>query len=255
MDISLIFSNLGEKKTNKKSMLHNKDTKILSEINVFLSKQEKAVSKLVAMFKMGKAKYDIWEEKLTAKEIVNKQKKNKKVRWRKALNMYCNDVVAYYKGNQVRLYFYKTSKKAKWHLIISTNTKLSAVDAYKIYSIRWSIEVFFKESKNYFSMGKSQSQDFDAQITDISVSIILYNIFSLLKKFNYYETIGGIFKNIKEKVQELTIWEKIWDLLMEIVKTIAFAINEDFNELIYTILKSSKKNNEFIKLLELKYSM
>ena len=104
-------------------------------------------------------------------------------------------------------------------------------------------------------MGKSQSQDFDAQIADISVSIILFNIFSLLKKFNYYQTIGSIFKNIKEKVQELTIWKKIWDLLIDIVKTIAFAISEDFNELIYNILKLNKKENEFIKLLELKYSM
>lgn len=56
-------------------------------------------------------------------------------------------------------------------------------------------------------------------------------------------------------MQELTIWEKIWNLLMDIVKTIAFAISEDFNELIYNILKSNKSDNEFIKLLELKYSM
>ena len=169
--------------------------------------------------------------------------------------MYSTNVIAEYKGNKVSLYFYNTSKRAKWHLLISSDTKLSVIEVYKIYSIRWSIEVFFKESKNYFSMGKSQFQDFDAQIADISVSIILYNVFSLLKKFNYYQTIGSIFKNIKEKVQELTIWEKIWNLLIDIVKTIAFAISEDFNELIYNKLKLNKKENEFIKLLELKYSM
>ena len=107
--------------------------------------------------------------------------------------MYSTNVIAEYKGNKLSLYFYKTSKRAKWHLLISTDTKLSVIEAYKIYSIRWSIEVCFKESKNYFSLGKSQSQDFDAQIADISVSIILYNVFSLLKKFNYYQTIGSIF--------------------------------------------------------------
>jgi len=33
----------------------------------------------------------------------------------------------------------------------------------------------FKEAKNHFNPGKSQSQDFDAQIADISIAMIGYN--------------------------------------------------------------------------------
>lgn len=55
---------------------------------------------------------------------------------------------------------------------------MNAIRVFEIYSIRWTIEVFFKESKYYFLLGKSQSQDFDIQIVDITISVILYNIFS-----------------------------------------------------------------------------
>jgi len=68
-----------------------------------------------------------------------------------------------------------------------------------------SIEVFFKEAKQYFGLGKLQSQDFDTQIADISIAIIQYNVFSLAKKIEAYETLGGLFKEIKEQVIEYTI--------------------------------------------------
>jgi hypothetical protein len=48
---------------------------------------------------------------------------------------------------------------------MSTNTSLSFIEMVKIYQLRWCIEVFFKESKQLFGLGKCQSTDFDAQMT------------------------------------------------------------------------------------------
>jgi len=90
-------------------------------------------------------------------------------------------------------------------VLVSTNTKLGILKAYEIYSIRWSIEVFFKEAKQYFGLGKSQSQDFDAQIADISIAIIQYNVFSLAKRIEAYETLGGLFKEIRGQITEYNL--------------------------------------------------
>ena len=57
----------------------------------------------------------------------------------------------------------------KWHGLLTTNLDLSFEQAYKIYSKRWSIEVFFKESKQHLGLGKCQSQDFDAKIASITI--------------------------------------------------------------------------------------
>lgn len=210
---------------------------------------------LVGMFKMGKAKFLFQDKELTAKQISRILQKRKKVRWNKSLGLYCGSAIVSYKGTDLKLYFCKTTKRGKFHLLVSTDLKLDVYKAYKVYSLRWSVEVFFKEAKNYFAMGKCQSVDFDAQIADITISIINYNIFSMAKKFTCYETLGQIFSEMQNQITEYTLWQKIWVFILELLKTIAEIIDGDFNELVYRVLKSDKKENKIIKLIEINYSM
>jgi len=109
----------------------------------------------------------------------------------------------------VILFFCKTSHKDKWHGLLTTNLDLSFEQAYKIYSTRWSIEVFFKKSKQHLGLGKCQSQDFDAQIVSITISLLQYNILSVAKRFSEYETLGELFRTANAKIIELTIAERI----------------------------------------------
>lgn len=206
---------------------------------------------IVAMAKMAKSKYNYRGKDYTAKELVQLMKQQKKVKWVKQLNLYCAEIEVEFKSKSLKLYFCKTSKHGKWHLLVSTNTKLAILKAYEIYSIRWSIEVFFKESKQYFGLGKSQSQDFDAQIADISIAIIEYNVFSLAKRFDAYETLGGLFEHAKDQATELTISLRIWGFILELLQTIASFIDGDFNELIISIMKNKPENNKIIRLIEM----
>jgi len=205
---------------------------------------------IVAMVKMTKAKYAYQGKTYTAKELSQLMKQRKKVKWVRALHFYCADVEVKYKSFPLKLYFCKTSKRGKWHLLSSTNLKLGILKAYEIYSIRWSIEVFFKESKQYFGLGKSQSQDFDAQIADISIAMIEYNVFSLAKRFEAYETIGGLFEHAKDQAMELTISLRIWGFILEMLQIIANFIDGDFNELIVNMMKNKPENNKIFRLIE-----
>jgi len=180
-------------------------------------------------------------------------KNRKKVKWIKQLKLYCAEVEVEYKSRPIRLYFCKTSKRGKWHLLASTNTRLGIIKAYQIYSIRWSIEVFFKESKQYFGLDKSQSKDFDAQIADVSIEMIEYNVFSLVKRFEAYETIGGIFEHSKDQATELTISLRIWSFILELLRVITELIDGGFNELIVKIMKKPEDNKIF-RLIELQLS-
>jgi hypothetical protein len=42
----------------------------------------------------------------------------------------------------------------------------------EIYQTHWTIEVFFKESKQLLGFGKCQSNDFDAQIADSTINAV-----------------------------------------------------------------------------------
>ena len=81
--------------------------------------------------------------------------------------------------------------------LITTDTILKFVKAIEIYSIRWSIEVFFKEAKQLFGLGKCQSTNFDVQIAQITLIMMQYLLTSIRYKMEAYETIGGLFKDLK----------------------------------------------------------
>ncbi|MEK5446682.1 transposase [Paenibacillus sp. FSL R7-0331] len=45
------------------------------------------------------------------------------------------------------------NKKREWLAILSTDVTLDAAEIIRIYSIRWSIETFFKVTKSYLKLG------------------------------------------------------------------------------------------------------
>jgi len=100
------------------------------------------------MAKMAKAKYTYVEKDYTAKELVELLKKQKKVKWVKQLKLYCSEVEVEYKSKPIKLYFCKTTKRGKWHLLVSSNTKLGILKAYEIYSAGKKTTLF-KDSLKY----------------------------------------------------------------------------------------------------------
>jgi len=203
---------------------------------------------LLGMAKMGKTRYNYNEKALTAKELVDKQKRNKKVKRSRKLNVWYSSVDVDFKGNQVRLFFCKTTHRGNWNILLTTNNKLDFEEAYQIYSIRWSVEVFFKEAKSYLMLGKSQSLDFDAQIADTTISMLQYNILSLAKKFVDYESMGELFRQAGTETLELTIVEKIWGYLIELLSIIAELFEINMEEILDKIASDNHAITKIIKM-------
>lgn len=203
---------------------------------------------LLGMAKMGKTRYLHNGKQYTAKELVEKQKRNKKTKRSRKLNVWHSFVDVEFKGNKVRLFFCKATHRGKWNVLLTTNSKLDFEEAYRIYSIRWSIEVFFKETKNYLGLGKSQSLDFDAQIADTTISMLQYNIFSLAKRFLDYESMGEMFRQAGVETLELTIVEKIWGYLLELLSIISEIFDVDVEELLDKIAADNHAITKIIKM-------
>lgn len=203
---------------------------------------------LLGMTKMGKAKYTCNAKELTANEIIEGLKRKKRIKRSKLLNVWYASEVVEYKGMMVKLFFCKTTRKGKWSVLLSTNTKLEFEEAYRIYATRWAIEVFFKESKQYFGLGKSQSQDFDAQIADTTISMLQFNTLSLVKRFTDYETMGELFRQTKAETLMLTIADQIWKYLIEILQTIAEIFEIEMDTIIEKLVE---EDQAIIKLINL----
>lgn len=203
---------------------------------------------LLGMAKMGKSRYDFNGQSFTAREIVEKQKRCKRTKRSRKLSVWYSIADVYYKGNDVRLFFCKTTHRGNWNVLLTTNQSLEFEEAYRIYSIRWSIEVFNKECKGYLRLGKSQSQDFDAQIADTTICMMQYNILSLAKRLLAYESMGELFRQACTETLELTVVEKIWGYLQEILTLIADIFEIDIEEILNKIADDNQAITKIIKM-------
>ena len=86
-----------------------------------------------------------------------------------------------------------------------------------IYNIRWSIEVFFKEAKQLLGLGRNQSTNFDVQIAQTTITMIQYLLMSLKYRAEAYETINGLFKDVKQEYIEHKLNERIMLVIIELL--------------------------------------
>lgn len=158
-------------------------------------------------------------------------------------------------GEAVKLFFYRFGRKGDWKALLSTDTALTPYRTYQIYSMRWSIEVSFHECKSLLGLGKCQCRNFGSQIASISLNMLQYNLLSYVKRFESYETIGGLFREITAQTVELSITEKIWGLIQQLVSAIADFFSADFDEILTNIICKNKQLDAIMKVaLQLKTS-
>jgi hypothetical protein len=119
---------------------------------------------------------------------------------------------------------------------MTTDRSLNFMRAVKVYSMRWSIEVFFKESKGLLGLGKSQTRNFASQIAEMAVTALQFNILSTAKRFADYETLGGLFKNIKSDTVKLTVTERIWELVTKILCKISDLYDINLKDIIDNLI-------------------
>lgn len=188
---------------------------------------------ILGMIKMGTTKYQSKQYgDLTAKGCIDKLQRVKKgIRYSRALRCHYGVMDVCFDGVPVRLFFCRIGKHGKWNGLLTTNTELNFFEAYRIYAMRWCIEVSFEEMKNLLGLGKCQARNFSSQIASITLTIIQYNILCYVKRFDSYETIGGLFGDVTIGTDELSIVDRIWSLIVEVVMEIAELVSADYTEL------------------------
>lgn len=188
------------------------------------------VGHLLGLCKMGNAKYNYKDKYYTAKQLRHHLRKQEK-RSRK-LKMRYIEVKVEYKGIPLLLFLTRAHGSSKPRLLLSTNTRLSFTEAFRIYSIRWTIEVFFKEAKQLLGLGKCQSNYLDGQIADATLAMMRYTILAHEKQNRSYQTLGGLFKDLKDQTTELLLSQRIWGLVLKLLTQLGKWLDIDWQQVI-----------------------
>ena len=179
----------------------------------------------LGMVKNGNTQYLLNGKQVTFSGILKNLKHSKKAGEIKKLKCKFYEVQVELKGINIKLFFCKTTKRSKWNGLLTSNTELTFEEAFEIYATRWTIEVFFKECKQLLRLGKCESRHFEAQIAATTLCILQYNILSVVKRFDGYESFGALFRQTNAETIELTVKERILMIIKEIL--IEFSENID----------------------------
>lgn len=202
---------------------------------------------LIGMYKIAKTKFEYKEESYTYSQIRNlagNQKRNRKT------GFYYKEAVVLLDGEPVKLFFSRKGKRGNWKTFISTNIKLSFIQMIEIYNIRWTIEVFFKESKQLFGLGKDQANDFDSQIAATTLTMLQYILITTRYRFDNYESKGVLFRQAQAEIFNEKLTDRLWVLLIELINIIVDLFDDiDENKLMKKILSNEKAYQKIEKLI------
>jgi len=180
---------------------------------------------LICGIRQDTRKYAYNGESLNASKLHAVLKNEGKEKCCRKRNTRYYEVIVDYEGiGKVKLFYCRFPYQKKWRLFLSTDTSLGFLSMMEIYSVRWTIEVFFKETKQYLKLGTCQSRDFDAQIAHVTSCYLLYILLSYFRRVNAYESVDGLFAAIKDDLIEKSLAERLWELFDELLQVVITGI-------------------------------
>jgi hypothetical protein len=182
----------------------------------------------IGMYSKVKTKFDYRGKPLTYKAIRKLKRKN--IKRSKTHNLYYIRSVVKYKDIPVVLYHTRKGKNGNWRVLLSTELCSNFTQTVNIYQIRWSIEVFFKEAKQLLGLGKNQSTDFDTQIAATTLTMVQHIFLSIKRHQENYQTLGGLFKAKEAEWLELTLYQRLLKLIIELINEIEKLLGEQQQE-------------------------
>lgn len=203
----------------------------------------------LGMIKMSKTRY-MWRGKSLTANTLSSKLWNSETKHRRLYGYTYMVADVTLDGKPVRLFFSRRNSHEKWKAYVTTDMKLDFRQAFRIYSMRWAIEVCNKEEKGLLGMDKCQSRHFAAQIAHISITCLQHNILSVAKRFSDYETIGELFRGTKADALEITIAERVLDFIIEVATKLEDICDSNTDKLIDNLINKPESMEAFVKMYE-----
>lgn len=148
--------------------------------------------------------------------------------------LYSSIVDANFEGHHfpIKLVFVaKKGFKNQYLVLASTNTKMTPQQIIQLYSRRWSIETYFKTAKQYLRLNKSQIQNYDGQVAQVTITALTYILLAWQERLNKDErTLGDIFYLMNDALPEIKFIEALVYLLKALQSQETVFLSQTINQ-------------------------
>jgi len=74
-------------------------------------------------------------------------------------------------------------------------------------------------------------------------------MFSTAKRLNNYETLGDLFRDVASQMTELTLSERIWSVILELLKFVSDLFDIDFASLIQSLMQKGDPESKLLRIV------
>jgi SRSO17 transposase len=110
-----------------------------------------------------------------------------------------------------------TTGKHDWAVFLTTDMNLSSVDILELYSLRWAIEVYFKEAKQHLGFLKEQSNHYAAYIASIHLTAIRFCLLVIGKQTQGAASIAMMRQKLCRNSTGISFAGKLWQVFRAVI--------------------------------------
>lgn len=141
---------------------------------------------------------------------------------------------------KLKIVFVQKPQQDKWYAFAATNTTLSAEAILSAYSKRWSIEVYFKNAKQYLNLGKEQMSNLDSIIASDALVMMRYAVLTYIaakNKARFYPTFDGLRDQNTKQCFGVKLLQFFLNQFNVLLKRVVQLIELDFKDQAISLLK------------------
>ena len=110
-----------------------------------------------------------------------------------------------------------TTGKHDWAVFLTTDTNLSSTEILELYSLRWAIEVYFKEAKQHLGFLKEQSNHYAAYIASIHLTAIRFCLLVIAKQTQGAASIALMRQKLCSNSTDISFAGKLWQVFRAVI--------------------------------------
>ena len=107
--------------------------------------------------------------------------------------------------------------KHEWAVFLTTDTALSPTDILNLYSLRWAIEVYFKEAKQHLGFLKEQSNHYAAYVASIHLAAIRFCLLVIAKQTQAAGNIAQVRQTLCNNSTDISFAGKLWQVFRAVI--------------------------------------
>jgi SRSO17 transposase len=110
-----------------------------------------------------------------------------------------------------------TVGKHEWAVFLTTDTALPPTEILRLYSLRWAIEVYFKEAKQHLGFLKEQSNHYAAYVASIHLTAIRFCLLVIAKQTQGAGNIAQVRQTLCSNSADISFAGKLWQVFRAVI--------------------------------------